>query len=146
MLLAFFCILMICHFCRLLFSKSTSKLWSHFVLLIWIMLSVWCYEKMQLHGWTRTETLVYFVGTTSSYRCLIWSQFVVMFNLNPECFSFTVESNTRLCVALQQFWDSTYQYIICATLLFYLVFKMCAATSIKWWCLGAGSFAFFQKQ
>jgi len=126
--------MMICHFCRLLFSKSTSKLWSHFVLLIWIMLSVWCYEKMQLHGWTRTETPVYFVGTTSSDRCLIWSQFVVMFNLNPECFSFTVESNTgrsRLYVALQQFWDSTYQYIICATLLFYLVFKMCAATFVQ---------------
>ena len=84
--------MMICHFCRLLFSKSTSKLWSHFVLLIWIMLSVWCYEKMQLHGWTRTETPVYFVGTTSSDRCLIWSQFVVMFNLNPECFSFTIKS------------------------------------------------------
>jgi len=34
-------------------------------------------------------------------------------------------------VPLQQFWHSAYQYIICETLLFHLVFKMCAATFVQ---------------
>ena len=136
------------YFCHLAISTRFGVIDSFFCLFLsWFvaLLFSWSYLLSEVE-WERT-------CLTAFYQCVLWvhhpspnqcpdSSQILLWrlslmlgnNLNLECFSFTVESNTgrsRLCVALQQFWDSTYQYIICATLLFYLVFKMCAATFVQ---------------